>query len=246
MGRVVGSLYCLDDLSFSSTVLEHFNKTNVFQQYVFDSYKHTLFSTQIYVNTVNKELWHSRLGHPSDLVLNQLPFSNEFKNSENKCYVCPMDKQTKLSFPSSSIQTKKPFELVHIDIRGPYHTSLSGANYFLTLVDDFTRSTWTYLMTYKTQACSILTSFANLIQNQFSTTIKAIRSDNGAKFLRQSCQSLFDSLGIIHHKTSPYTPQQNGVVERKHRHLLQITMALLFQSGLPIQFWGEALLHATF
>lgn len=92
-----------------------------------------------------------------------------------------MAKQTKVPFPKSFIQTKQPFELVHVDIWGSYNTTtLTGASYFLTLVDDFTRGTWTYLMTYKSQTNPILTKFANLVQNQFNTCIKAIRIDNGS------------------------------------------------------------------
>lgn len=191
--------------------------------------------------------WHLRLGHPNDIVMNHLPFAISQKNIAHDCYVCPMAKQTRKSFPKSYIQTKGIFELVHVDIRGPYHVStITGANYFLTLVDDFSRATWTYLMTYKSQTCSILEGFLSLVHNQFNIFVKKIRSDNGTEFLSHSCQSLFSSLEILHDRSCPHTPQQNGVVERKHRHLLQITRALLFQSGLPSQFWGEALLYATY
>lgn len=75
--------------------------------------------------------------------------------------------------------------------------------------------------------------------------IKTIRTNNGLECLSNS-QNLLSNLGILHQKPCTYSPQQNGVVERKHRHLLQITMSLLYQSKLRKRFWGEALLHATF
>lgn len=128
-----------------------------------------------------------------------------------------MAKQTRISFPKSIIQTKESFELIHIDILGHYHThSITGASYFLTLVDDFSTATWTYLITHKSQSHAILEKLISIVQNQFNKSVKTIRSDNSTEFLSHSCQSLFDSFGILHHKTCPYTPQQNGVVERKN------------------------------
>lgn len=75
-----------------------------------------------------------------------------------------------------------------------------------------------------------------MIHNQFDITVKKIRTDNGTKFVNSQCTRFFDSLGIIHQLTYPYTPQQNGRVEIKHKHLLQITRALMFQAALPHKF----------
>ncbi|KAL0411947.1 UNVERIFIED_CONTAM: Retrovirus-related Pol polyprotein from transposon RE2 [Sesamum latifolium] len=80
----------------------------------------------------------------------------------------------------------------------------------------------------------------------FDRKIKVVRTDNGLEFLSEKCQSFFLDKGIIHHKTCPYSPQQNGVVEREHKHLLQIARALMFQSVLPPKFWTVAVLIATF
>lgn len=133
-----------------------------------------------------------------------------------------------------------------MDIWGPYSTpTMTGATYFFTIVDDFTRATWTYLMAYKSQAIPILEKFLHLIQNQFQTAPKTVRTYNGREFLSHSCQTLLTNLGILHQQICPYTPQQNGVAERKHRYLLQTTRAIIFQSGMPKDFLGEALLHAT-
>ncbi|KAL0434830.1 UNVERIFIED_CONTAM: putative mitochondrial protein [Sesamum radiatum] len=69
-------------------------------------------------------------------------------------------------------------------------------------------------------------------------------ADNGSEFLSLSCQSLLQNLGIIHQKSCTYTPQQNGVVERKHRHLLQVARAIMFEFGLPRIFWADSILVA--
>lgn len=76
--------------------------------------------------------------------------------------------------------------------------------------------------------------------------VKGVRTDNGAEFLSFDCQKLFQNNGIIHQKTCPYTPQQNEVVEWKHRHVIQVARALLHHAGLPHRFWGEAVLTATY
>ncbi|KAK4392694.1 Copia protein [Sesamum angolense] len=73
-----------------------------------------------------------------------------------------------------------------------------------------------------------------------------LHSDNGTEFINQECRDLCNSLGIIHQTSYTYTPQQNGRVERKHRHLLNVARALLFQASLSIKFWGDAILMATY
>lgn len=85
-----------------------------------------------------------------------------------------------------------------------------------------------------------------MIDTQFHVKVKKVRSDNGTEFVSDECQQLFLTLGIQHQKCCAYTPQQNGVVERKHRHLLDIARALMFQSKLPLKFWPYSLLAATY
>jgi hypothetical protein len=82
-----------------------------------------------------------------------------------------------------------------------------------------------------------------LVENQFHTTPKIVRTDNGPEF---SLPSFYASKGIIHQKSCVETPQQNGRVERKHQHLLNVGRALLYQSKLPKTYWSYAILHATF
>ncbi|KAL0345252.1 UNVERIFIED_CONTAM: Retrovirus-related Pol polyprotein from transposon RE2 [Sesamum radiatum] len=84
-----------------------------------------------------------------------------------------------------------------------------------------------------------------MINTQFESKVRRIRSDNGTEFTNSSCQALFHSLGILHQRSCPHTPQQNGVVERKHRHILDVARALKFQAHLPSKYWGESILAAT-
>ena len=112
------------------------------------------------------ELWHQRLGHPLGRVLQHLPFvSGSARDIKNKsCDVCPRAKQHRNSFPISNSKASRLFELVHVDLWGPYRTpSLCGSRYFLTIVDDFSRSVWTYLLSNKPEVEYLFLSFIALI-----------------------------------------------------------------------------------
>lgn len=103
---------------------------------------------------------------------------------------------------------------------GPYkQPSLTNTQYFLTIVDDYNRANWTFLLKFKTKFTTTLAHFFNMVQNQFQKTVKVMRSDNGSDFVSHHTQQLLSNLGIIHHKTCPYIPQQNGIAEKKHQHL---------------------------
>jgi len=84
-----------------------------------------------------------------------------------------------------------------------------------------------------------------MVETQFSTKVAMIRTDNGTEFIQSACLNLFGARGMLHQKSIVKTPQQNGVVERKHRHLLDTARALRFQAGFPKHFWGECVLAAT-
>ncbi|KAM2714488.1 hypothetical protein EV2_044230 [Malus domestica] len=214
--------------------------------YYLDNVMKTTCNSASIVASSSSQLWHQRLGHLSNTTLRHL--STCIKNlnfcSIDDCLICPLAKQTRAPFPLSSITTKAPFELIHVDIWGGYHVpTITGAQYFLTIVDDFSRCTWVYLMNHKSDARSYLITFIHLVETQFSTRVKVLRSDNGPEFLMTQ---FFSDKGILHQTSCVSTPQQNGVAERKHRHLLNVARALLFQSHLPKKFWGDAILTATY
>jgi hypothetical protein len=195
------------------------------------------------------DLWHWRLGHLSYRILHNLAKNVPFISCSNNpaCEICPQAKQGRLPFSSSSINTNRPFALIHCDIWGSFsQQSLNGSRYFLTIVDDFSRCTWVYLMHVKSETKTILQSFFSMVKTQFNSCIQQVRSDNGSEFLSNDMQKYFSERGIIHQRSCVGTPQQNGVVERKHRHILEVARALRFQAHLPLQFWGECVLTATY
>lgn len=199
-------------------------------------------------NLQSRDLWHRRLGHPSPRVLSFLSGVGVFKNNvgvlENSCDVCIRAKQTRDKFNESSNKADAPFSMIHCDLWGPYKTSSScGAHYFLTIVDDYSRAVWTLLLLEKSEVPKLLKNFIAFVERQFKKQVKVVRSDNGTEF---TClRSYFQESGIVHQTSCVATPQQNGRVERKHRHILNVARALLFQAHLPVKFWGEAILAAT-
>ena len=129
---------------------------------------------------------------------------------------------------------------------GPYKVKThDNCKMFLTIVDDFSRHTWIFLLKHKSDVVSLLYQFVNFIKTQFQANIMTIRSDNAKEFCEGDILQLYTKYGITHQKSCVNTPQQNGTVERKHRHLLETARALYFQSKVPIQYWGECLLCAT-
>jgi len=177
---------------------------------------------------------HMRLGHSASF-------------SYPECPICPLAKQSRTPFSSSTSRTSQIFALIHVDIWGPYHTvNHDGSRYFLTIVDDFSRATWIFLMQSKNQVYSHLKNFILLSKNQFRKSIHRIRTDNGREFFSHECSQLFNSHGILHESSCVYSPQQNGVVERKHRHLLEVARALKFQASIPERYWGECVTTAAY
>jgi len=105
----------------------------------------------------------------------------------------------------------------------------------------------THLMVTKDEAFYLIKSFVAMEKAQFNGTVKIIRSDNALELgLSNEAMDSFAFTGIIHQTSYVRTPQQNGIVERKHKHLLEVSKALLLKSYLPLHFWGDCLLIATY
>ncbi|KAL2249557.1 UNVERIFIED_CONTAM: Retrovirus-related Pol polyprotein from transposon RE2 [Sesamum indicum] len=234
MGRLVGKLYVLnnENCKFAATIEQSRKDLNM----------HCMKATSSDI-----DLWHRRLGHTSVDVLKHIPSINKNKSVLSLCDICPMAKMHRLPFSSSDTHAVDIFDLVHMDVWGPYKQfSISNSHYMLTIVDDHSRATWIYLMTYKDQVVQKIETFFNMVHNQFNKRIKIIRTDNGTEFTSQKCQLFIQKHGILHQRTCVFTPQQNGIVERKHQHLLQLARALLFQAKMPLKFWTEAILTAAY
>jgi len=196
-------------------------------------------------------LWHRRMGHPSSQILSKIStnirLDGSGKNKEEFCYVCLHVKQTRIPFPVSNNKASNYFDLIHCDIWGAYRVKyFCGASYFLTILDDASRGLWTYLMQEKSEASQLMKNFCLMVNTQFGTKVKIIKSDNGREFTSGPMKQFYGEHGIIHETNCADTPQQNLRVERKHRHALNVARALRFQANLPLEFWGESALTAAY
>ena len=192
-------------------------------------------------------LWHNRLGHASIARLKNIPSVKPYTSQNLQvCISCPMAKFTKPPYTLSDSHAASPFDLIHMDICGPYKVSTKGKyRYFLTIVDDHSRNTWVYLLQFKSESLSTFESFYNYAHTHFGKSIKVIRSDNALEFHDGPCQKFFAKMGIIHQTSCVKRPQQNARVERKHRNVLEMSKALRFHAGLPLSYWGECVLTAV-
>lgn len=114
----------------------------------------------------------------------------------------------------------------------------SHCNQFLTIVDDYTRYTWIHLLKHKSDVSFVFKNFVAYAEKQFNCKVLCVRSDNALELTEGALKEFYLQKGIIIQKTCSYTPQQNGVVKRKHRHLLETARALFFRSKVPDRYWG--------
>ncbi|CAL5387066.1 unnamed protein product [Camellia sinensis] len=195
-------------------------------------------------------LWHCRLGHISVNRLRSLVSSGQLGHvipDNFDCIPCQLAKQPALSFNKSTSVSLAPFDLIHSDIWGPSPTTtMGGSRYFVVFIDDFSRFTWLFLMKHRSELKHIYYRFAQMVHTQFSKTIKIFRSDNAMEYRDSDFLSFLQHHGTLPHRSCAGTSQQNGRAERKHRHILDTTRALLLSSSCPENFWGEAALTAVY
>ncbi|KAM1099692.1 hypothetical protein ACFX15_006016 [Malus domestica] len=194
---------------------------------------------------VSSALWHSRLGHPSNSVvssiLKQCQVSVAFDSNPVICSTCLEGKFCKLPFVASVSKSVTPFEVVHTDVWGPSPCiSVDSFRYYVTFIDECTRYCWIFPLSNKSDVCSVFVGFYNFVLNHFTTTIKTLQSDGGGEYISKTLQTFLLDKGINHQISCPHTPEQNGLAERKHRHIIETSITLLQTASLPAQFWSFA------
>jgi len=103
----------------------------------------------------------------------------------------------------------------------------------VTFVDDCTRMTWLYLLKRKDEVFGVFRAFHAMIQNQYSAKVRILWTDNGGEYMNRDFHEYFQRTGLLYESSCSQTPQQNGVAERKNRHILETTRALLIGSNTP-------------
>ncbi|XP_031257121.1 uncharacterized protein LOC116115112 [Pistacia vera] len=187
------------------------------------------------------DLWHQRLGHPHLAVLHKVvsQFNKPVTVSTSFCASCRFGKQCQTNFPSSIRKSLQPLELVNLDVWGPAPiASIEGYKYYVHFVDDYSNFTWIYPLKAKSETKLAFMEFHVMAERQFGTSLKCLQTNSGGEF-----QALFPYLkqhGILFRLSCSYMHQQNGKVERKHRHLVEIGLTLLAQAFMPLKYWWNA------
>ena len=201
-----------------------------------------------------EDIWHKRFGHlgvGSLLKLAREGLADGFDFDASRkltfCEMCPLGKQHRTKFPSSSTRADEPLDLVHSDLCGKMNVkSESGAEYFLSFIDDKTRYVWVYILRRKDQVFEKFREWKTMIEKSTGRKLKAIRTDNGGEFTSREFESYLTTEGVRHELTIPNNPEQNGVAERMNRTLVETARSMLVNSNLPCSFWAEALSTATY
>ena len=132
-------------------------------------------------------------------------------------------------------------KLLHSDVFRPMSvSSLAKSMYYVSFIDDFSRNTWIYFLKKKSEVFDRFKEFKALVENQTEKKIKVLRTNNGGEFCRKEFEEFCKKCGIAWQKTTPYTPQQNGVAERMNKTLMERARSMLSGAGLGQEFWAEA------
>jgi len=202
------------------------------------------------VHTVRKDSptsWHHKLGHPSSSILKYISqhFSlgtKQFQQSD--CNSCQISKSHKLLFHESTLISYYPLEIIFSDVWTSPILSIDGLRYYCMFVDHFIRYIWLYPMKRKSDVKIIFPKFKTLVENFHKQQIKILYTDNGGEYIGL-CPFLSNH-GISHHTTPPHTPEHNGILERRNRHIAETGLALLHHSGIPLTYWPHAMTTAAY
>ncbi|CAA7058194.1 unnamed protein product [Microthlaspi erraticum] len=198
--------------------------------------------------------WHARLGHIGRDTMKSMVSKGivigipQVTIKKEACSSCLLGKQVRKVFPqATTYRAGGILELIRGDLCGPITPPTPARNrYIFVLIDDYSRYMWSILLKEKSDAFDKFKKFKSLIEQETGAAIKTFRTDRGGEFLSQEFKSFCDNAGIKRHLTAPYSPQQNGVVERRNRTLLEMTRSTMKHMGVPNYLWGEAVRHATY
>lgn len=198
-------------------------------------------------------LWHCRYGHLSFGGLKTLQQKQmvhglpKLQCSSLLCEDCVLGKQHRSSFPQESMwRASQPLQLLHSDICGPISPiSNSHKRYLLTFIDDFSRKIWVFFLKEKSEAFRMFQLFKTKVEKETGASIRGLRTDRGGEFTSTEFIKFCATNGIHRQLTAAYTPQQNGVAERKNRTIMNMVRSLLNSRRVPKKFWPEAVNYAV-
>nr|GEU65492.1 uncharacterized mitochondrial protein AtMg00810-like [Tanacetum cinerariifolium] len=167
---------------------------------------------------------------------------------DHLCSSCELGKAKRKSFQTKTTpSSKRRLQLLHMDLCGPMRVeSINGNKYVVVIVDDYSRYTWTHFLRSKDETPKVLIDFLRLVQSGLYTQVRIVRTDKGTEFLNKTLHAYFVAEGINHQTSVARTPEQNGVVKRQNRTLVEAARTMLSTAKVPMFFWVEAIATSCF
>ncbi|GJU32448.1 retrovirus-related pol polyprotein from transposon TNT 1-94 [Tanacetum coccineum] len=190
-------------------------------------------------------LWHRRLSHLNFDTINLLSMNNivtglpKLKSvKDHLCSSCELGKAKRKSFHTKTTpSSKRQLQLLHMDLCGPMRVeSINRKKYVLIIVDDYSRYTWTHLLRSIDETPAVLIDFLTLVQKGLHAQVRTVRTDKGTEFLNKTLHAYFAKEGIRHETSTARTPEQNGVVEKQNRTLIEAARTMLSAAKVPLFF----------
>nr|GEV44172.1 retrovirus-related Pol polyprotein from transposon TNT 1-94 [Tanacetum cinerariifolium] len=200
-------------------------------------------------------LWHRRLSHLNFDTINLLSKNDivvgllKLKFVKDHLFSsCELGKAKRKSFQTKiTPSSKRRLQLLHMNLCGPMRVAIiNGKRYVLVIVDDYSRYTWTHFLRSNDETPKVLIDFLRLVQRGLHAQVRIVRTDKGTEVLNQTLHAYFAAEGIHHQTSASRTPEQNGVVERRNRTLVEAARTMLSTAKVPLFFWAEAIATACF
>ncbi|GKC50325.1 retrovirus-related pol polyprotein from transposon TNT 1-94 [Tanacetum coccineum] len=200
-------------------------------------------------------LWHRHLNHLNFGTINDLARKDLVRGlsrlkfeKDHLCSTCQLGKSKKRTHkPKAKNPIMEVLHTLHMDLCGPMRVqTINGKKYILVIVNDYSRFTWVKFLRSKDETPEFVIKFLKQIRISLNKTVRYIRTDNGVEFVNQVVTKYYESVGIFHQKSVSRTPQQNDVVERRNRTLVEAAQTMLIFSKAPMFLWAEAVATACY
>lgn len=195
------------------------------------------------------QLWHERMGHQHFAHVRRFLKSMKIMFTEDApvvCNGCILGKHHRLSFQNSFSKASAVGKLVHSDLCGPMQVqSIGGARYFLLLKDDFSHFRTVFFIKEKSEVHQLIGKYIKDAKAN-DVVIKMLRTDNGTEYVNKKMELLLQEYNIVHQRSVPYTPEQNGSAEREMRTIVEAARSMLHSKKLDLKFWAEAVNCAVY
>nr|GEV57262.1 hypothetical protein [Tanacetum cinerariifolium] len=166
---------------------------------------------------------------------------------DHLCYAYDIGKSKKQSHkPKYEDTNKEKLYLLYIDLCGPMHVASVNEKKCILVIMDYSRFTWVKFLESKNKAPDFIIKFLIMIQIRLNATVRNTRSDNGTEFVNQTLRDYYEQVGISHKTSVTRSPQQNGVVERRNRTLIEAARTMLIYAKAPLFLWAEAIATACY